>query len=240
MKKLKDIKEKQRKQAVIYAVTGGIIIAAILFATMAWVSNKARNSTNLAVSRVSDFYLEELAGRRAQVVSEELNTHLTYIENALTVLEDSDLESQETLREFLGKVKMLYGVDMFGLVDENGTVYTEQSASSGLDGYDFLTEELTGPVINTTNLEGERKRAVLAAPVENISFQGVQITVCFIQINIDEMLSYRRTTTRHTAACIIGMERICPIMILEISKREPIFFLRFRMRRSMTGTVMNR
>ena len=189
MKKLKDIKEKQRKQAVIYAVTGGIIIAAILFATMAWVSNKARNSTNLAVSRVSDFYLEELAGRRAQVVSEELNTHLTYIENALTVLEDSDLESQETLREFLGKVKMLYGVDMFGLVDENGTVYTEQSASSGLDGYDFLTEELTGPVINTTNLEGERKRAVLAAPVENISFQGVQITVCFIQINIDEMLS---------------------------------------------------
>ncbi|MDE7276062.1 MAG: response regulator, partial [Lachnospiraceae bacterium] len=189
MKKLKNIKEKQRKQAVTYAVTGGIIIAAILFVTMAWVSNKARNSTNLAVNRVSDFYLEELAGRRAQVVSEELNTHLTYIENALTVLEDSDLESQETLREFLGKVKMLYGVDMFGLVDENGTVYTEQSTSSGLDGYDFLTEELTGPVINTTNLEGERKQAVLAAPVENISFQGAQIRVCFIQINIDEMLS---------------------------------------------------
>lgn len=188
MEQLRSIKEKQRKQAIIYAVAGGIIIAAILFMTMGWVSNKARSGTNQAVNRVSDFYLEELAGRRAQVVSEELNSNLIYIENALTVLEDSDLESQETLQEFLGKMKKLYGVDEFALVDEEGIVYTEHGISSGLDRYDFLAEELTEPIFDTANLEGERKQAVIAAPVEDVSFQGSQIKVCFIQINIDEML----------------------------------------------------
>lgn len=188
MEQLKGIKEKQRKQAIIYAVAGGTIIAAILFITMGWVSNKARIDTNLAVNRVSDFYLEELAGRRAQVVSEELNSNLIYMKNALTVLEDSDLESQETLQEFLGKMKKLYGVDEFALVDEKGIVYTEHSISSGIGRYDFLTEELTEPVFDTANLDGERKQAVIAAPVENVSFQGSQIKVCFIQINIDEML----------------------------------------------------
>lgn len=183
------IKEKEKKQTITYAVSGGIIIAAIILITMGWVSNKARISTKQAVNRVSEFYLEELAGRRAQVVSEELKNHFAYIENALTVLEEDDLKSQETLRRFLGKVRELYGVDKFALVDENGIVYTEHSTTSGLSRYNFLAEELTEPVISTTNLYGARKQVVLAVPVENISFQGSQIRVCFIQINIDEMLS---------------------------------------------------
>ncbi len=183
------ISVKQRKQTVTYAVVGGIIIAAILLITMGWVSNRARISTNMAVNRVSEFYLEELAGRRAQVVSEELKNHFSYMENALTILEESDLESQETLRAFLGKIKRLYGVDKFALVDENGIVYTEHSTTSGLSRYGFLAGELEKPVISTTNLYGARKQVVLAVPVEDIVFQGSQIKICFTQINIDEMLS---------------------------------------------------
>lgn len=183
------ISVKQRKQTVTYAVVGGIIIAAILLITMGWVSNRARISTNMAVNRVSEFYLEELAGRRAQVVSEELKNHFSYMENALTILEESDLESQETLRAFLGKIKRLYGVDKFALVDENGIVYTEHSTTSGLSRYGFLTGEPEKPAISTTNLYGARKQVVLAIPVEDIVFQGSQIKICFTQINIDEMLS---------------------------------------------------
>ncbi len=181
--------EKQKKETFTYAVVGGIIIAAILLITMGWVSNRARISTNQAVNRVSEFYLEELAGRRAQVVSEELKNHFNYIQNALSILEAADLESQETLRQFLGKVEKLYGVDKFALVDENGIVYTEHSTTSGLSRYNFLDGELTAPVISTTNLYGARKQVVLAVPVENLTFQGVRIEVCFVQINIDEMLS---------------------------------------------------
>ena len=60
-------------------------------------STAARTGTSQAVAQVSEFYLEELAGRRAQVVSEELKNNFTYMENALAVLDSSDLESQDTM-----------------------------------------------------------------------------------------------------------------------------------------------
>ncbi len=179
----------KKKETVTYAVVGGIVIAIILLVTTVWVSNSARVSTSQAVKRVSEFYLEELAGRREQVVSEELKNNFAYIENVLGILEESDLESQETLRKFIGKVKRLYGIDKFALVDENGIVYTEHSTTSGLSRYHFLAEGLAEPTITTSNLYGARKQVVLAVPVEDIKFQGVNIEACFIQINIDEMLS---------------------------------------------------
>ena len=183
------VNKNHRKRTAVFAICGGITIAVILIVTTLWVSGKARIGTNQAVNRVSEFYLEELAGRRALVVSEELNNNFTYMENALEVLEESDLESQESLRSFLGKVRRLYGVDKFAMVDEDGIVYAQHSTMSGLSRYSFLAQGLTEPVISTSNLYGAKKRVVLAMPVEGISFQGKQIKVCFIQINIAEMLS---------------------------------------------------
>ena len=183
------IKEKQQRQTVASAVWGGLIIAAILLITTVWVATSAQASTNEAVARVSEFYLDELAGRRALVVSGELETNFDYMDRALSILDDSDLASQESLREFLGRVKQLYGVDRFALVDENGVVYTQHSTASGLSRYPFLSQELTGPVISMANLYGAQKQVILATPVEGISFQGARIKACFTQINIADMLS---------------------------------------------------
>ncbi len=180
---------QQRRQTIAFALLGGVIIAVILLITTIWGSGKARNSTRQAVNRVSEFYLEELAGRRAQVVSEELKGHITNMKNALSIIEPSDLESQESLRRFLGKIKKLYGVDKFALVDEDGIVYTQHSTSSGLSRYGFLSEELKEPMIHTLNLYGAKKQVILAIPVEDLAFQGVEIKICLIQININEMLS---------------------------------------------------
>ena len=124
------IDQRQKKETMAYALIGGILIAAILLITTVWVSGRARVGTNQAVNRVSKFYLEELAGRRAQVVSEELKRNVAYMENALSIIEDYNLESQESLRSFLGKVRKLYGVDKFALVDQNGIVYTQHSTTS--------------------------------------------------------------------------------------------------------------
>ena len=179
------IKEKQERQTVASAVWGGLIVAAILLITTVWVAASAQSSTNEAVARVSEFYLDELAGRRALVVSEELKTNFDHMDRAMSILDSSDLESQASLREFLGRVQQLYGVNRFALVDENGIVYTQHSTTSGLSRYPFLTQE----VISMSNLYGARKQVVLATPVEGISFQGAQIKVCFTQLNIADMLS---------------------------------------------------
>lgn len=47
---------------------------------------------------------------------------------------------------------------------------------------------MKGPVISTVNLYGARTQVLLAMPVEGITFQGSRIEVCFIQLNINEML----------------------------------------------------
>ncbi|MCI8417587.1 MAG: response regulator [Lachnospiraceae bacterium] len=183
------MRNHQRKQTVAFAIWGGTIIAVVLLLTTFWATRTARVSTEQAVTRVSEFYLEELAGRRAQVVSEELKTNFTYMENALAILQPSDLQSQDTLRDFLGEIKKLYGVDQFALVDEEGMVYTDHSTAPGINRYDFLLEEIQDQVISTTNLYGVKKQVILAVPVEHVFFQGIQIKACFIQININEMLS---------------------------------------------------
>lgn len=134
-------------------------------------AKQRRVGTEQAVSRVSEFYMEELAGRRAQVVSEELKNYFTYMENAVGVLEDGDLQSQETLRSFLGKARKLYGVDKFALADENGMVYTDHTTVSGHRRYEFLSEDLKKPLIYTSNLYGAKKRVILAAPVEDVFFR---------------------------------------------------------------------
>ncbi len=186
----------QRKRAVVYAVLCGGLIAAVFLLSTLWVSNGASTGTNEAVNRVSEFYLEELAGRRAQVVSEELKNHFDYIENSLKIIESSDLESQEALRAFLGKVKKLYGVDKFAVIDENGIVYTEHSTTSGLSRYPFLSGELEGPTVSTASLYGAKKQVILAVPVDDLEFLGARIKVCFTQINIDEMISSLTLKTR--------------------------------------------
>ncbi len=181
--------ETNKKQTIAFVTWGGILIAAILLITTIWVLGSARVGTEQAVSRVSEFYMEELAGRRVQVVSEELKNYFTYMENAVSVLEDRDLQSQETLRSFLGKARKLYGVDKFALADENGMVYTDHTTVSGHRRYEFLSEDLKKPLIYTSNLYGAKKRVILAAPVEDVFFQNLRIKTCFIQINIEEMLS---------------------------------------------------
>lgn len=191
------VNEKQRRQTIANAVAGGIIIAVILLVTTVWVSESSRTGTDQAVSRVSAFYLEELAGRRAQVVAEELKTRFSYMENAVAILEEADLESQETLRKFFGKVKKLCGLNKFALVDGNGTVYTEYTTTSGNDQYSFLSEDLTEPTIITKNLDRAKKQVILAIPVEDVEFQGSRIEVCFIQVDIEEMLSALTSQTNY-------------------------------------------
>ena len=76
----KEIRKKQKRQSVVNAIATGVVIAGILIITTLWVSNRSQTATGQAVNQVSEFYLEELAGRRVQVVSEELKNNFAYIE----------------------------------------------------------------------------------------------------------------------------------------------------------------
>ena len=86
-----DMNRKQKRRTITFAVWGGVVIAVILLLTSIWAMNSARRGADQAVARVSDFYLEELAGKRAEVLSKELADRFRFMENALAILDASYL-----------------------------------------------------------------------------------------------------------------------------------------------------
>jgi len=181
--------QKDARRETILLVLCGLAIGLVVLLTSAWVSMGAREGTSEAVDSVSEFYLDELAGKRARIVETELEADFDHMQDALDVLDEDDLASQDALRAYLGRVTTLIGVERFALVDENGIVYTRNSTSSGLSRYTFLAEGVDERMIRTSNLYGAKKQVVLAMPVEGVEFQGAQIVACFVQVNIDEMIS---------------------------------------------------
>ena len=82
---------KKSRKALSVAVAGRVLIAAILILGTLWTGHRAKEDTVNAVSSVSMFYLDELAGRREQVVSSALRRHVSDLKTAVGLMTDDDL-----------------------------------------------------------------------------------------------------------------------------------------------------
>ena len=116
-----------KRSLLITTLVGAVIVVLIVTGATIWMSAGARSATDRAVEKVSDFYLEELAGRRSQVVSRFLETITEEAERAVLLMKPENLRSRDALREYIGYVKALYGFDVFAVADEDNIVYTEYS-----------------------------------------------------------------------------------------------------------------
>ncbi len=171
-----------------------VLIILLLFMSLK-TANTTQGVTDKAIDKLSEFYIQEIAKNRVSLVSNELDKKYSYVNNALSVISQRDLESPKTLRTYLGNMKKLYGMDTFALVDENGLVYTSHYTCSGKTRYPFLTEKITKPIYSTVLNYGGEKKLFLAVPVSGIYFNNSKITACFVEINIDQMM--RAMTYRH-------------------------------------------
>ncbi len=61
------------RNTMIAAITGSVVVALLLIIGTFWTGRSASQDTEKAVSNVSLLYLEELAGRREQVLASTLN-----------------------------------------------------------------------------------------------------------------------------------------------------------------------
>ena len=106
------------------AVAGGIIVLLILvLGTVLMVRASGRDTEN-AVRDVSLLFLDELAGRREQVVEDNLNDNIKVIGIALELLSDEDLSDLEHMQAYQRRIKQLFSLERFAFVDEDGLVYT--------------------------------------------------------------------------------------------------------------------
>ena len=171
-------------------IIGALVVIAAITGTTLWMSAGARTATDQAVERLSGFYLNELAERRSQVVSGFIDTKIDQMERAINQLSEDDLKSQESLRAFIGKAEELYGMEVFAIADEDDVVYRSHITYMGGSRYDFLSREFEDDVvISTSSYYGAQKHICLAIPVYDRTFLGRKLKACFVEINIDDIVS---------------------------------------------------
>ncbi len=180
--------EGRGRKTTMIATAGGILLVAILvFGTM-WTGQRARTDTEEAVRSVSLLYLDELAGRRERVVADNLRDKVNVINTALELMTAEDRSDMEHLQAYQLEMKRLFALEKFAFVDEDGLIYTSTGQKTDIDEYRFDYHTLNGPDISVKNLDGEEKQVIVAVPVD-ISFEGKKLVVCFMEIDMQEMLS---------------------------------------------------
>ena len=171
------------------AVIGGVVVALILIISTLLMGQAAQKGTEKAVRSVSLLYLDELAGRREQVVADNLRQRISDVQAALEMMTTDDLSDLAHLQAYQAKMKRLFTLQKFAFVDENGLIYTSLGTQPDSGEYGFDYRSLDGPDISIKNLKQPDKTVIIALPAGDISFEGKKLAVCFMEIDMKDMLA---------------------------------------------------
>ena len=170
------------------AVIGGIALALFLVFGTIWVGRGARTDTESAVRSVSLLYLDELAGRREQVVAANMQEKINVINTALELMTEEDLSDDAHLQAYQMRIKRLFHLDRFAFVGADGLVYTSAGPRDEIDQYHLDLKSLNGPEILVENLNDADKKVIIAVPTQ-IQFSDMELLACFMQIDMKELLA---------------------------------------------------
>ena len=170
------------------ATIGGVLIAIILILSTLWTGQVAKRDTDKAVRNVSLLYLNELAGRREQVIESNLNNRIRDLNAAISMLTPEDLSDIEHLQNYQMRIKKLYNLDKFAFVDTDGLIYTSTEIQNNIEDYDFDYLNISEAEISILNLDTPQKKVIIATPV-SLNLGTARLVVCFMEIDMQEMLT---------------------------------------------------
>lgn len=180
--------KKQHNSIISIAVIGGIAVVLIIIIGTFWMGQSAASDMNNAVRSVSVLYLDELAGRREEVVEKNLNDSINVIHVAVDSLTADDLKDMQHLQDFQKRMKAMFHLEKFAFVDTNGLIYTSLGTQDNIDEYGFDYETISGPEISVLDIDSDNKKVVIAVPIDPVSFNGETLVVCFMEKTMEEML----------------------------------------------------
>ena len=178
----------KRKNTVPIVVIGCVLLAAILIVGTVWMGQSAKRDTETAVHSVSLLYLDELAGRREHVVSSNLKKKISDIKTAVDLMTDEDLSDAEHLQAYQARMKKIYNLEKFAFVDTDGLIYTSRGTQNNINEYKIDYKNIKKPEISILNLKSADKKVIIAIPIDGIEFNGKKLNVCFMEIDMEEML----------------------------------------------------
>ena len=169
-------------------VIGSLLIAAILIIGTYWSGQKAKQDTEMAATSVSKLFLDELAGRRKQVVASALKRNIGNMQTAVGLLTSDDLSDTSHLQAYQQRMRKLYTLEKFAFVDTNGLIYTADGTMNNIEQYSFDYNNISEPEISVRNDDSGSKSVVIAVPVDRLPLGGQTLTVCFMEISMNTML----------------------------------------------------
>ena len=98
----------KRNHTMAVAVIGISLVILIFALGTIWIGRSAKNDTDDAVRSVSLFYLNELAGRREQVVNNNLQGNIEVIHTAIDLMTENDLSDKAHLESYQSRMKKLF------------------------------------------------------------------------------------------------------------------------------------
>ena len=183
-------KEKSNRTFVLSVVIGCLLIVAMLAANTIWLSKRTGAATEEAVSAVSAFYLEAMADNNARSITNMISNSFDEMDKAVCFIADERIESQEALREKIGKVQELLELNRFALVDEDNVVYTQYTTYTGGSRHPFLSDgSLNDRIISTVSPYGSAKQLCLAMPTPELTIMGKPFKACLVQFDISEIVN---------------------------------------------------
>ena len=182
------MKENKSTHLLRLGIFGGILVTAILVFGTLWLGHRASEDTQSAVRKVSLLFMDELTGRREQVVASTLADYASDLDVAVGLMEKDDLASVENLQRYQTRMKQLYGLEKFAFVDEDGLIYTSRGTRTDIDLYRFDYKTLSTAEISLKNLDEEDKKVVIAMPVDRLPLEDKHLVVCFMEIDMDYLL----------------------------------------------------
>ncbi len=180
-----DSVKDNRQRRIAYTVSIAVIILLVLSTVL--IGRSAIRSTEDAVHSVSLLYLNELAGRREQVVASNLRSNVRNLQTAVELMDETDLSDEEHLQNYQSQMKKLYELDKFAFVDTEGLIYTSSGIRNDIGEYSFDYRNITSAEISVMTYP-DRKSVIIAIPVGPLEYEGRNLIVCFMEIDMHRML----------------------------------------------------
>ena len=170
------------------AVVGVALVMVILVLGTFWMGSNASRDSDRAVRTVSMLYLDELAGRREQVVADNISERIGDTKTALELMTDEDLSSKASMEAYQNNMKKLFKLDRFAFVDLDGLIYSSKGYQHNIQEYDIDYRNLSKPEVKIKDLDTAEKKVIITVPAHKV-FNGKILSVCFVEIDMKEMLT---------------------------------------------------
>ena len=180
--------QQKSKLTTVIIIVGSLILVGLMILGTLITGQSANRDTDKAVRTVSLMFLDELAGRRKQVVEKDLDDKIRTISVAIDLMEENDLSDEDHLAAYQKRMKKLFALDKFAFVDTDGTIYTSLGTQNNIEDYGFDYQNISESEISLYNSGNSRKQVIIAVPV-NLKLNGKKLSVCFMAINMEDMLS---------------------------------------------------